>query len=254
MTLQHLRPHLCSAFQCAPYVTAAAPHSFDCPSAGVFPDPKDCHNYYICDSSLVPHLGICMSGIGTYDADAKVCRTTPCSGPPAVAAATPAPFVCPAVGLFADPTSCHNYYTCDQDLKAIPGACMKGNGTFDPVTQVCITAPCPVSLTFVCPSSGIFADPQDCHGFYVCDENLNPVQSSCTSYAHYDPRSICVIGPCGQSTSGAFKCNDYGYFADPTDCRSYYFCDASLTATHRTCMGGGGYFDAESQGCFFGSC
>ncbi|GFG34323.1 hypothetical protein Cfor_06727 [Coptotermes formosanus] len=199
-----------------------------------------------------------MDGTGTYDADSQVCRVTPCSGPPTTDATTPAPFTCPAVGLFADPTNCHNYYACDQDLKAIPGTCLKGNGTFDPVNQVCTTAPCPG--TFVCSSAGVFADPADCHGFYVCDGNLNPTHGSCTSAAYFDPTLICVVGPCVQTspttttpapvTNTPFECTTAGYFADPKDCHSYYVCDSSLSSSHHTCMGGGGYFDPDAEGCY----
>ena len=253
---------LCFIAQCASDVTAA-PNSFQCPGVGIFPDPTDCHNFYTCDSSLVPNLGTCMNGTGTYDADSKVCRVTPCSGPPTPAVTTPPTFACPAVGLFADPTSCHNYYACDQDLNAIPGTCMKGNWTFDPVNQVCTTAPCPGTGTFVCPSSGIFADPADCHGFYVCDANLNPIESTCTASAYFDPTRICIVGPCVQSSpttppvpvsNTPFQCTAVGYFADPADCHSYYACDSLLTASHHTCMGGGGYFDPYEVGCYYGDC
>jgi hypothetical protein len=133
---------------------------------------------------------------------------------------------------------------------------MKGEGSFDPVNRVCTTDRCPDPTEFVCPSTGFFADPNDCHGFYVCDENLKANPSSCTAIAHFDPQRICVMGSCSQpsNTTAAFRCTAEGYFADPTDCRSYYECDSDLNAVHGICMGGGGHFDPDSEGCYAGKC
>jgi hypothetical protein len=242
--------------------SAVVPYSFECPGVGIFPDPTNCHNFYTCDSSLVPNLGTCMDGTGTYEAESKVCRVTPCAGP-AEPTITEAPtFTCPSVGLFADPTNCHNFYTCGENLNPVPGTCLKGQGKFDAVNQVCTAETCTDLIKFSCTSTGFFADPNDCHGFYVCDENLNAVKSSCTTIAHFDPQRICVVGPCVQGSatttaapvSTVFKCTAEGYFADPKDCRSYYVCDSSLNAVHRVCMGGGGYYDPEDEGCYSGSC
>jgi hypothetical protein len=94
---------------------------------------------------------------------------------------------------------------------------------------------------------------------------LTAVQSSCTTIAHFDPQRICVVGPCVQDSAtttpapnienyAAFKCTAQGYFADPKDCHSYYLCDSNLNAVHRVCMGGGGYYDPENEGCYSGSC
>jgi hypothetical protein len=205
-----------------------------------------------------------MNGKGTYDAESKVCRVTSCSGPPAVTPTVPLNFTCSAVGLFADPTNCHNFYSCDAELNPILGTCMKGQGTFDPVNRVCSPENCSNSEAFVCPSSGFFADPEDCHNFYVCDQHLNAVRSSCTAKAHFDPQLICVIGPCVLPTTTTvaptpvadtpFKCSAKGYFADPKDCHSYYICDTNLNADHRVCMGGGGYYNPVTSGCYFGIC
>ncbi|KDR19207.1 hypothetical protein L798_06262 [Zootermopsis nevadensis] len=251
---------------------ATVPYSFQCPGVGTFPDPTDCHNFYNCDSSLVPNLGTCMDGTGTYDSNSQVCRVTSCSGPPEQLSTSAPAFTCTTVGVFADPTNCHNYYTCGETLQPIPGSCMKGNGTFDPVNEVCTTEPCPDAVAFVCSSSGFFADPKDCHGFYVCDEDLDFTQGTCTAIARFDPQLICVVGSCSQSLNTttttttttaaapvtpsniAFKCTAEGYFADPKDCHSYYACDSSLKAVRGTCMGGGGHFDPESEGCLVGSC
>jgi hypothetical protein len=248
---------------------AANSSSFQCPGVGIYPDPTDCHNFYTCDYTVVSKFGTCMDGTGSYDAESRVCRVTPCSGPPETRVTEAPAFTCTTAGVFADPKNCHNYFICDETLQPIPGTCMKGQGTFDPVNQVCTSDPCPgsISTAFVCPSSGFFADPEDCHGFYVCDANLNSTQSSCTSKAHFDPKSICVLGPCSQNLSTTtitaapatspttpFACTAAGHFADPSDCRSYYTCDSNLNRVHSICMGGGGHFDANSEGCVAGSC
>jgi hypothetical protein len=199
-----------------------------------------------------------MDGTGTYDAENKVCRVTPCSGPPEPVVTEAPAFTCLTVGLFADPADCHSYYSCGEDLKAIPGTCLKGDGTFDAVDRVCRAEAC--SNPIKCTSTGFFADPNDCHGFYVCDENLTAVHSSCTTIAHFDAQRLCVVGPCVQDSATTtinnptFKCTAQGYYADPEDCHSYYLCDSNLNAVHSVCMGGGGYFDAEDEGCYSGSC
>jgi hypothetical protein len=211
-----------------------------------------------------------MDGTGTYDSVSQVCRMTSCSGPPEPRVTEAPAFTCTTVGVFADPTNCHNYYTCGETLQPIPGTCMKGQGTFDPVNQVCTSESCsdPNSTAFVCPSSGFFADLKDCHRYYVCDDSLNAIQKTCTAIARFDQQRICVVGSCSQSlntttttiaapvtsTNTAFKCTAEGYFADPKDCRRYYACDSSLNAKSGICMGGGGHFDAESEGCLAGSC
>jgi hypothetical protein len=242
-------------------------HSFECPGVGIFPDPTNCHNFYTCDSSLVPNLGTCMDGTGTYEAESQVCRVTPCSGAPEPFVTEAPAFTCATVGLFADPTDCHNFYSCGQDLNAVPGTCLKGQGKFDAVNRVCTAETCSNPTTFKCTSTGFFADPNDCHGFYVCDENLNAVQSSCTALARFDPQRICVVGSCVQGSAATtttttaptpnntiFKCTSEGYFADPKDCHSYYVCDSGLNAVHRVCMGGGGHYDPVEEGCYSGSC
>lgn len=221
---------------------------------GAFPDPADCHNFYTCDSSLVPNLETCMGGTGTYDAESKVCRVTPCSGPPTPLATAAPAITCHTVGLFANPSDCHSYYNCGEDLVPVPGTCLKGSGTFDAVNRVCKAETCTNPPNFVCKSAGFFADPDDCHGFYVCDDNLVAVHSTCTSVARFDPQRICVVGSCLPAPATAFKCTAEGYFADPNDCHSYYVCDSSLASVHRVCMGGGGYYDAKEEGCFSGSC
>jgi hypothetical protein len=233
------------------------PHSFECPGVGTFADPTDCHNFYTCDSSLVPNLETCMGGTGSYEAESKVCRVTPCSGPPAPLGTEAV--TCLTVGLLADPSDCHNYYSCGEDLIPVPGTCLKGQGKFDAVNQVCTADVCTNLIKFQCKSKGIFADPNDCHGFYVCDDNLVGVQSSCTTSAYFDVQRICVVGACPTSApvagdSSAFKCTAQGYFADSKDCHSYYVCDDTLTAAHKVCMGGGGYYDAQDEGCYAGSC
>jgi hypothetical protein len=198
-----------------------------------------------------------MDGTGTYDAESQVCRVTSCSGAPEPLATEAPAFTCLTVGLFADPTDCHSFYSCGEDLTAVPGTCLKGAGKFDAVNRVCTAETCSNLIQFKCTSTGFFADPNDCHGFYVCDENLTAVQSSCTSLAHFDPQRICVIGACVQgsdTTPATFRCTAQGYFADPKDCHSYYVCDSDLNAVHRVCMGGGGYYDSEDEGCYSGSC
>jgi hypothetical protein len=203
-----------------------------------------------------------MDGTGTYEAESQVCRVTSCSGPPEPVVTEAPAFTCSTVGLFADPADCHSFYSCGEDLQAVPGTCLKGQGKFDAVNRVCTADTC--SNPFKCTSTGFFADPNDCHGFYVCDENLTAVQSTCTTLAHFDPQRICAVGPCVQASTttsapntqshSPFKCTAQGYFADPDDCHSYYMCDSGLNAVHSVCMGGGGYYDPEEEGCYSGSC
>jgi hypothetical protein len=196
-----------------------------------------------------------MGGTGSYEAESKVCRVTPCSGPPAPLETTAPAVTCLAAGLLADPSDCHGFYSCGEDLIPVPGTCLKGQGKFDAVNQVCTADACTNPIKFECTSEGIFADPNDCHGFYVCDKSLVGAQGNCTAAAHFDAQRVCVVGPCqpaGDST--AFTCSAQGYFADPKDCHGYYMCDSNLAAAHQVCMGGGGYYDAEDEGCYSGSC
>lgn len=165
---------------------------------------------------------------------------------------SPSTFICPGVGLYIDPTNCTNFYSCDQDQNPIPGSCTGGKGSFDNVTKTCSASSC-----FNCVSPGFFADPDDCHSFYVCSEKLIATHSTCTSVGHFDPILICAFGACvpGTTTEAPpFTCTSVGYFADRKDCRSYYYCDESLTPYRGICMGGGGYFDKQEKGCTVGKC
>ncbi|PSN31560.1 hypothetical protein C0J52_25057 [Blattella germanica] len=249
---------------------------FTCVGAGIFQDPTDCHNFYVCDSNLQATAGTCMGGNGSFDAISKVCRVTPCSGAPVtVTPPVTSNFTCTAVGLFADPNDCHNFYSCDQYLQAIPGSCIRGTGSFDPINKVCSTAACttttvPATDNFVCVSSGYFPDSNDCHAFYSCNNQLVAIHSTCTSNGYFDQDTRnCVIGTCSQSTtlspvtpttsgttsatSAPFVCVSTGFFADPSNCRGYYACDNALNPYHGICLGGGGYFDEVSRGCVVGT-
>ena len=48
--------------------------------------------------------------------------------------------------------------------------------------------------------------------------------------------------------SRAFTCLSYGYFADPDDCKNYYYCDFDFQATLHTCPTGT-YFNTRDQDC-----
>ncbi|XP_069685724.1 probable endochitinase isoform X2 [Periplaneta americana] len=115
--------------------------SFNCPGVGIYPDPLDCHNFYMCGMSGIAWQGTCMRGTGTYDAVAGVCKVTGCTGAPSTTTASSA-FQCTSVGLFPDPDNCHKFYSCDKDMQAIPGQCMNGKGSFDPDMRVCENKPC----------------------------------------------------------------------------------------------------------------
>ena len=188
-----------------------------------------------------------MNGIGTFDAESETCGFSPCVQPTGSVS-----FNCPGVGLYVDPQNCTNFFLCNEDRVPTPGYCLGGKGRFDNVTKTCSAGSC-----FNCAASGFFADPNDCHSFYACGVNHEPIHSTCTSAGYFDPQRICVIGECPQvNPEPEFTCAAEGYFADPKDCRMYYQCDgSSLTpAYHGICLGGGGYFDEEQEGCMIGKC
>ena len=214
---------------------ASAQSSFNCTEQGTFADSDSCHNYYTCDENLIATPGICMDGHGTYLDELKGCILKPCVGP--------SDFICTDAGLYIDPNNCSNFYVCDDDLTPTLGTCPGDEGGFNNATKMCSDKSC-----FHCPTPGFFADPDDCHSFYICNENLVANHSTCTQYAHFDPVSICVLGDCGTI------CRSLGIFADPEDCHGFYICDENLNPTHQECFGGSGHFDIEQGGCLEEDC
>ncbi|KDR19208.1 uncharacterized protein LOC110830118 [Zootermopsis nevadensis] len=133
----------------------------------------------------------------------------------ATASSQDAGFKCKAAGFFADPTDCHRFYNCDDDLDVIRGTCTK-YGHFDPV-DTCVWGDCtnayapittpnttqqtaattsstPTTSTFKCPGSGKYPDPSDTRSYYVCDSKMIPKRKTCFILHKFDPkRSACIL-------------------------------------------------------------
>jgi hypothetical protein len=126
--------------------TTIRPPGFVCPKEdGFFPNPEDCHSFYVCfneEALLVP----CPNGLAfnpdtdTCDLPEMVpsCKPAGTNPPPPVTRPTPPPggFVCPKDdGLYANPDDCFSYYAC-VDGDAIVEPCPDGLA-FNPVLEAC---------------------------------------------------------------------------------------------------------------------
>ncbi|KDR19209.1 hypothetical protein L798_06264 [Zootermopsis nevadensis] len=122
----------------------------------------------------------------------------------ATASSQDAGFKCKAAGFFADPTDCHRFYNCDDDLDAISGTCT-AYAHFDPV-DTCVWGDCtnPVIITpspaaqFKCTTSGYFADPNNCRGFYQCSLALVATHGICMGgVGFFNNETLgCEMGTC----------------------------------------------------------
>ncbi|PSN31559.1 hypothetical protein C0J52_25055 [Blattella germanica] len=111
---------------------------------------------------------------------------------------------------------------------------------------------------FDCPSSGVFADPLDCTGYYSCDANLQASKGTCTSSGYYNAAlKTCSVGTCTIPTTTVatktFQCSSSGNFADPKDCRSYYICNYLLESARFTCPLFT-YYSTTDNDCEVGDC
>ncbi|XP_069685692.1 uncharacterized protein [Periplaneta americana] len=121
------------------------------------------------------------------------------------------------------------------------------------------------SKGFQCTKQGIFQDPEDCHSFYRCTEDLKAKHDACWPFTYFNPRTGgCSFGGCsiftkpgiitGSTTNKDFKCDVPGTQADPKDCSGFYICSEDLKPSHYQCFWGLGHYDVETQGCSLGFC
>ncbi|GFG34325.1 hypothetical protein Cfor_06728 [Coptotermes formosanus] len=260
---------LCTLLQtiCSQSPEPAAP-SFDCPTAGAFPDPNDCHSFYLCDVDLVARRRTCMNGAGTFDPIDKMCVNSSCSRP--ANSTNSSRFQCPGEGLFADPDTCQYFYRCDKELNPKLWKC--NDRIFDPIIRECSFLSCTELAAsepsgriqflamFKCTSAGYYPDPSDCRSFFYCDKRMHAYHSSCAVNEYFDPVNVCASGPCPHSitattsatTIAEFKCEELGVFEDVNDCTSYYVCLHNRNSEHHTCIQG--HFNLSSLQCSEGPC
>ncbi|XP_069685737.1 uncharacterized protein [Periplaneta americana] len=116
-------------------------------------------------------------------------------------------FQCPGEGIYADPTDCHNFYSCDSNLHATQGSCFSGVGSFDIETNMCTILNCtptdppvetPAQGEFSCPDDqvGVFPDPLDCTSYYICYTVYLHRHYTCKRGRYDPPSNGCLFESC----------------------------------------------------------
>jgi len=211
-------------------------------------------------------------------------------------------FQCLSIGLFPDPTDCTGYYSCNNKLEATRESC-PSHMYFDPVYSDCAPGHCnnptgaqttvsTVSDTgnFQCNGIGMFQDPAECTGYYVCNYRGESLRMTCPKYTYFSPVYLdCEAGPCpvtttttttkptttttttttqqtttqhqtttistttpGTTTMHCTSSSDT--FADPSDCHKYYRCDVNLKLVSESCLLGLLVYNSKMGGCSIGFC
>ncbi|XP_052901879.1 mucin-5AC-like [Anopheles moucheti] len=85
----------------------------------------------------------------------------------------------------------------------------------------------PGSSPFVCPAAGRFANPTDCHKYYVCfwlPFGLYSLEQNCLTGYAYNPTLERCTADQSVCFPGQFTCMGPGRFPDPTDPTQYFWC------------------------------
>ena len=85
----------------------------------------------------------------------------------------------------------------------------------------------PGSGEFVCPAAGRFANPTDCHKYYVCfwlPFGLYSLEQNCLAGYAYNPSLERCTADQSVCFPGEFTCMGPGRFPDPADPTSYFWC------------------------------
>ncbi|XP_049277795.1 cell surface glycoprotein 1-like [Anopheles funestus] len=85
----------------------------------------------------------------------------------------------------------------------------------------------PGSSSFVCPAAGRFANPTDCHKYYVCfwlPFGLYSLEQNCLTGYAYNPTLERCTADQSVCFPGQFTCMGPGRFPDPTDPTQYFWC------------------------------
>lgn len=175
----------------------------DCQDVGLFPDPFDCTSYHDCVDSgggiLVDKKYNCRVGLA-YDPLSTICRMKKtdrvCTESPVPDCKKPLQMG----ALIENPTI---YYICvDSDKGLYPRLYRCPNGLlFDAINSICVeslpsTTPIPQE-EFQCPSAGVFADPKDCHRYYICSSELKAQHKTCRQGFYFDAKiNMCALGFC----------------------------------------------------------
>ncbi|KAL0281172.1 UNVERIFIED_CONTAM: hypothetical protein PYX00_002236 [Menopon gallinae] len=247
-----------------PSTTPMPDYNFKCDGTGYYPDPKDCHRYFVCyDTGLAISI-TCPNGT-YYDDEGEFCspdipmrclpedteQRPPQTKPPQ----EDSKFSCPSSGNFPDPNNCNEYWICFG--KDIGYSVKCPNGTYyheDKLfCQEDLPPRCerPEEEDFTCPGDGYFIDPFDCQTYYYCFWGF-ATKVRCPENTYFDEsRSICACNiPNRCKVDERFVCPEVGFFPDPRDCRRYFACNFSGIASSHKCPKGR-YFDEKSQTCTY---
>lgn len=176
-------------------------------------------------------------------------------------------FACTSEGVFPDPYDCQKYHMCYKAGSTLVSANIEcgGNKAFSAATGDCsltINNTVCTQRQYNCTNAGDSAAwPNNRNIFYMCKATLDqgervlyPTMYRCASGEIFNGND-CVDGSVSDPSGlgKPFKCVKRGFFEDPYDCKSYYYCDLSLKANHYTCSANTRY-NRRTKSCVKGTC
>ncbi|CAD7083291.1 unnamed protein product [Hermetia illucens] len=197
--------------------------NFACTTEGVFPDPYDCQKYHMCykAGSTLVSANINCGGDRAYSASTGDCSVTVYDK-----ICTEQQYICENAGdSGAWPGNNNIFYICKATME----------------NDAKILYP----TLYRCASGEVFNGARCVQkgGTGSVSPTVKPGGSGGSSGSSSRPTSI----------PGEFICTERGLQADPSDCRSYYFCSLNGTARRFTCPLNS-YFNLNTKSCVFGRC
>lgn len=169
---------------------------------GLFPDPFDCTSYHDCtltDGTWRDTRYSCRTGLA-YDPLSTICRLKKTDR---VCTDSPVPKCLSHLQMGALVENPTLYYICvDSTAGLYPRLYRCPNGLmFDSINALCVeslpaTTPTP-KLEFKCQKPGLFPDPEDCHSYYSCSNDLKSTHRTCRVGYYFDQKiNLCTLGFC----------------------------------------------------------
>ena len=162
---------------------AGAVTAFSCTSAGKFPDPSDCTAYYYCAYDLEASRVICPSNM-YYGTVKQTCELGNCSSSSTAGNTTR--------GASAAYQATNKHFASNQQNSNHDSNNINNNNHYYDNKK-------PKIPTMHCTSpTDTFPDPNDCHKYFRCDENMNIVSETCSLKATRfdDKKGGCYVGKC----------------------------------------------------------
>ncbi|XP_020602327.1 chondroitin proteoglycan-2-like [Orbicella faveolata] len=88
-------------------------------------------------------------------------------------------------------------------------------------------------------SAGVHANPDDCHGFIMCDVAGNAHEMACPAGLKFNPAILVCDWPNNVECEDGFcESNSAGVHANPDDCHGFIMCDVAGNAHEMACPAG----------------